>query len=139
VKGDVATLQISGAPTREIKVRAGEGVPGSNLVVVKVQRRLADRKDDPGGQHEVSVVEVRDRSNGVTREWIVGVPAAAHDPVALVEDVATGLRYTASPGQRFTAADGTEFLVSEVRPNQLVIRESATGAVRTIPLRGPRG
>ena len=84
-------------------------------------------------------VEVRDTATGTSREWISGVPANAHDPVALVEDSATDRRYTASPDQRFKSADGTEYIISDVRPNQLVIEEAATGAVQTIPLRGPRG
>ena len=74
-------------------------------------------------------VEVRDTATGTSREWISGVPANAHDPVALVEDSATDRRYT----------DGTEYIISDVCPNQLVIEEAATGAVQTIPLRGPRG
>lgn len=139
VKGDTATLRVAGRSPRDVKVKVGDVVAGSDLVVVRVQRRMEDSKVNPGRQNEISVVEVKDRSNGVTREWIAGFPSEAHDPMALVEDAATGKRYTASPGQKFSAADGAEYLVSEVRPNQLVIREVATGVVRTIPLRGPRG
>ena len=84
-------------------------------------------------------MDVRDNSTGTTREWTSGISSNAHDPVALVEDSATGRRYVASPGQRFKASDGTEYIVSDVRPNQMVIEDAATGAVRTIPLRGPRG
>jgi ankyrin repeat protein len=139
VAGDTATLAIRGASQREVKVRAGETVPGSRLVVVRVQRRMKDSKLNLGQPMEVSVVVVRDSATGVTREWISGVPASAHDPVALVEDAATRRRYTASPGQRFKSADGAEFIVSDVRPNQIVIEDAASGAVQTILLRGPRG
>jgi hypothetical protein len=100
---------------------------------------MEDSKLNLGRPTEVSVVEVRDTATGVSREWISGVPASAHDPVALVEDATTGQRYTATPGQRFKSADGTEFVVSDVRPNQIVIEDAATKAVRTLPLRGPRG
>ena len=85
------------------------------------------------------MVAVRDSSTGSTREWISGLPSKAHDPAALVEDSATGQRYLASPGQRFKGADGTEYFISDVRPNQMVIQDVASGAVQTIPLRGPRG
>jgi ankyrin repeat protein len=139
VQGDVATLTIAGAAAREVKVRPGDRIPGSSLVVVRVRRRMEESKVNPGGSAEISVVEVRDQSTGTTREWISGIPSKAHDPVALVEDAATGKRYLASPGQRFTGADGREYLISDVRPNQLVIQETAGGEVRTIPLRGPRG
>ena len=88
---------------------------------------------------EVSVVEVRDSATGTTRDLISGVPANAHDPVALVEDSTTGRRYTATPGQRFKSADGAEFIISDVRPNQIVIEDAASGSTQTIPLRGPRG
>lgn len=139
VQGEVATVALTGVSTREIKVRPGDAIPGSNLVVVRVRRRMEDSKVNLGVPTEISVVDVQDRSTGVSREWVAGIQPNAHEPVALVEDAATGKRYIASPGQRFYAADGTEFMVSDVRPNQLVIRASATGEAKTIPLRGPRG
>jgi len=139
VQGDIATVSIAGAAPREVKVRAGDLIPGSNLLIVRVQRRVEDSKVNAGRPVEISVVEIRDRAAGTTREWISGVPSKAHDPVALVEDAATGKRYLASAGQRFKGADGADYLISDVRPNQMVIREVASGAVQTIPLRGPRG
>jgi len=139
VSSDSATLRLRGAPQPEVTVKPGETIPGSRLTIVRVQRRMEDSKLNLGQPMEVSVVEVRDTASGVSREWISGVQASAHDPVALVEDTTTGRRYTATPGQRFKSADGAEFVVSDVRPNQIVIEESATGAVQTLPLRGPRG
>ncbi len=139
VQGDLATVRIAGASPREFKVRAGDFIPGSNLVVVRVQRKMENSKVNLGRPTEISVVVVRDGSSGSTREWISGVPSKAHDPVALVEDFATGKRYLASPGQRFQGADGAAYFVSDVRPNQMVIQDVASGAVQTIPLRGPRG
>lgn len=139
VQGEIATVSIAGAAPRELKVRAGDQIPGSNLVVVRVRRRMESSKVNLDQPAEVSVMEVRDSTNGSSREWISGVPSQAHDPVALVEDSATGRRYLASPGQQFTAADGTQYLISDVRPNQIVIQQVGSGAVQTIPLRGPRG
>jgi hypothetical protein len=97
VQGDTATIHILGPHPKRIKVRVGETIPGSRLMVV------------------------------------------SHDPVALVEDSATGKRYIAKEGQRFKGADGSEFIVSDVRPNQLLIKDVATGAIQSIPLSGPRG
>ncbi|MEO8614072.1 MAG: ankyrin repeat domain-containing protein, partial [Luteolibacter sp.] len=139
VQGDIATVSIAGASPKQMKVRTGETIPGSHLSVVSVRRRMEDSKVSQGRKMEISVMDVRDTATGTTREWTSGISAEAHDPVALVEDSATGKRYVASQGQRFKAADGTEFIVSDVRPNQLIIEEAATGAVQTIPLRGPRG
>lgn len=139
VQGQSATLRIAGKKIREVTVKPGDAVPGSSLVVVRVQRKMEDSKVNPGGTTEISVVSLRDTSSGTTREWIAGVPSHAHDPVGMVEDAATGKRYIASPGQHFTAEDGSEYLVSDVRPNQMVIQHVASGEVRTIPLRGPRG
>jgi hypothetical protein len=139
VDGETATLTIAGTTPREVTLSPGDTLPGSNLVVVRVQRRMEDSKLNLGQATEVSVVEVRDTGSQATREWISGVPSIAHDPIALVEDAATGQRYTATPGQRFTSADGSEFIVADVRPNQIIIEDAATGAVQTIPLRGPRG
>ena len=139
VQGDTAMVSIAGTSTKQVKVRTGETIPGSRLSVVRVQRRMEDSKVSQGRKVEISVMDVRDNSTGTTREWTSGISSNAHDPVALVEDSATGRRYVASPGQRFKASDGTEYIVSDVRPNQMVIEDAATGAVRTIPLRGPRG
>lgn len=139
VHGDKATLAIRGVERKEVSVRAGETIPGSRLAVVRVERRMHDSKENQGQVAEVSVVEVKDTATGSSREWIAGVPVSAHDPVALVEDAATGRRYTASPGQRFSSDDGHEFIITDVRSNQLVIEDAASGEVRTIPLSGPKG
>lgn len=139
VEGKTATLVINGSPPREVKVHAGEAIPASRLIVLRVQRRMENSKLTLGKPAEVSVVEVRDSATGVTREWISGVPTNAHDPVALIEDANTGQRYIASPGERFTSTDGSQFMVTDVRPNQLIITDMTTGTVQTLPLRGPRG
>lgn len=139
IEGDSAIISVAGTGTRDIQVRKGGKIPGTNLVVVSMRKRMVDSKMSLGQLEEISVVEIQDPANGTSREWISGVPSQAHDPVALVEDSSTGNRYVAAPGQRFKGEDGTEYFISDVRPNQMVIRESATGAVRTIPLRGPRG
>lgn len=139
VEGETATLEILGTTKREVRVKAGQSIPSTGLVVLRVQRRMEDSKLNLGQPMEVSVVEVRDSATGVSREWISGVPSGAHDPVALVEDSATGKHYIASPGRRFKSADGAEFIITDVRPSQLVIEHAATGAVHTLPLRGPRG
>lgn len=139
VEGDTATLEIMGAKYREIRVRTGETIPNTRLVVVRMQRRIEDSKVSLGQPVEISVVEVKDSRNGASREWIAGIPSSSRDPAALIEDSATGRRYTAVAGQRFKSEDGGEFLISEVRPNQIVIKDMASGAVSTLPLRGPRG
>jgi ankyrin repeat protein len=139
VTADTATLRLTGTTPREVNVRTGETVPGSSLVVVKVQRRMKSGKGDGDGLTEVSVVELKDPATGATRALIAGVPATAHDPVALVEDATSGQRYTATPGQRFRGGDGEEYLVNDVGPNQIVIENTATRNVQTLPLRGPRG
>lgn len=139
VEGETATFSFPGSKRADVKITSGKTIPGTNLVVVRAQRRMEDSKVNLGQPSEISAVEVRDADSGTTREWISGVPSKAHDPVALVEDAATGQRYTATPGQRFTSADGVEYIISDVRPNQLIIQDAASGAARTIPLRGPRG
>lgn len=139
VRGETATVRLGGPAGRDVTVKAGDPLPGTRLVVLRVQRRMEDSKVSHGDPVEISVVAVRDTATGRSRDWISGIPATAHDPVALVEDAATGRRYVVSPGQRFQDADGNEYLISEVRPNQVVIQDVATGGVRTIRLRGPRG
>ncbi len=137
--GQSAAVTIIGANTGKIPVSEGTTIPGSHLVVVSVTTRIEDSKDNLGKPTEVTVVKVRDTTTDATREWISGSPASAHDPVALIEDLETGRRYTATPGERFTSADGSEFIITDVRPNQIVIEDAATAAVQTLPLRGPRG
>jgi hypothetical protein len=139
VSGGVASLHMAGEEPRDVQIRAGEAIPGSDLVVVRVFSRTEHGKLNGGEPIEVGVVEVEDKDSGLKREWLEGRPASGHDPVALVEDAATGLRYLAKPGQRFRSEDGREFIVNDVRPAQLVIEDTSSGEVRTLRLRGPRG
>jgi hypothetical protein len=106
--------------------------------VVDIRRKLETSKVHPEDPIEVVVVQVQDELTGIRREWRSGLATSAHDPLALVEDPATGRRYIAAPGQRFSGADGTGFIIRDVRPGQLVV-EDAEGSVHTLPLRGPRG
>lgn len=139
VSGGVASLRIAGSPTNEVEVKAGETIPGSSLSVIRVFSRTEQGKLNEGAPIEVGIVEVEDTRSGRKMEWTEGRPATGHDPVALVEDAATGQRYVAKPGQKFTSEDGREFIVNDVRPGQLVIEETASGEVRTLRLRGPKG
>lgn len=139
VEGTTARIRIRGPVPKDVKVAEGETIPGSRLKIVRIQRRMQSGKENFGKPMEVSVVEVEDTATGARRNLIAGVPSSAHDPVALVEDAATGKRYVAAPGRQFTGADGTRYTVADVRPGQLVIEESGTGAVQTLSLRGPRG
>ena len=139
VSGGVASLHIVGSPAKNVQVKAGETIPGSGLSVIRVFNRTEQGKLNDGAPIDVGIVEVEDTSSGRKMEWIEGRPAVGHDPVALVEDAATGRRYVAKPGQKFTSEDGREFIVNDVRPGQIVIEETASGEVRTLRLRGPKG
>ncbi len=139
ISGEVATLKVAGTNSKEIRVKAGDAIPGSTLMVIRVKRRMEDSKVTDGKPMEVSVVEVADRDSGAKREWISGRPSTAHDPIALVEDPVTGERYTATPGQKFHSSDGREYRIADVRPNQIIIEDVAAGTMQTIPLSGPRG
>jgi len=138
VEGTTARFQVQTPTPHEVKVAEGEMIPGSKLKVIRVQRRF-DTVKDSQKEAEVSVVEVEDTGSGVRRNFIAGRPVHSHDPMALVEDAASGRRFLASPGQNFTGGDGARYRVADVRPNQIVIEAQATGAMTTLPLRGPRG
>ena len=139
VEGDAAILEVSGEEVREVRVATGGVIPQTSVEVVRVGTRMERGKLNDGEPIEVAFVEVRDTRGGSSRTWLSGEPASTHDPAALVEDAASGRRYLALPGQRFTSEDGRVFVVSDVRPNQMVIIEEDTGAAHTLPLRGPRG
>ena len=139
VSGGVASLRIAGSPAKDVKVKAGDAIPGSSLYVIRVFSRAEQGKLNDGAPIRVGIVEVEDARNGRKMEWTEGRPAVGHDPVALVEDAATGRRYLAKPGQKFTSGDGRGFIVNDVRPGQIVIEETASGEVRTLRLRGPKG
>jgi len=139
VSSGVASLRIAGSEPKDVQVRAGDRIPKSDLVVVKVFTRAEQGKLNDNQPIDVGIVEVEDAASGERREWIAGMPVSAHDPVALVEDAVTGQRYIAKPGQKFTSEDGREFVVSDVRPSQIVIEDTGTGEVATLRLRGSRG
>lgn len=133
----VASVRVVGGETQ--KIGEGSTIPGTSLKVIRVHRKMQSGKENFGDPIEVSVVEIKDTSTGMSRDLIAELPALAHDPVALVEDAASGRYYVARTGQRFKTADGTDYLVGDVRPNQVVIENMQTRVTTTIPLRGPRG
>ncbi len=139
VDGDAAILEVSGSEVGEIRVAAGQEIPDSSIEVVRVGSRLEYGKINDGEPVRIAFIEVRDSRDDSRRTWLQGQPAITHEPAALVEDALTGRRYLAIPGQQFTAEDGTVYQVSDVRPNQLILIDSATGTAHTLPLRGPRG
>lgn len=139
VEDDAAIFEISGEEIREVRVERGSVIPQTTVEVVRVGTRIERGKVNEGEPFEVAYVEVRDRRGGSNRTWLSGEPASTHDPAALVEDALSGRRYLAMPGQRFTSEDGRAFVVSDVRPNQIVITEEATGTAHTLLLRGPKG
>ncbi|MGJ8643215.1 MAG: ankyrin repeat domain-containing protein [Luteolibacter sp.] len=139
VSGGLATLNLAGAEPQQVQVGAGDKIPGSNLVVVRVFTRMEQGKLNNSMPMEVGIVEVEDTGSGQKREWIAGRSASAHDPVALVEDAVSGERYVAKPGQKFRSESGREFVVSDVRPSQIIIEDTTTGEVRTMRLVGPKG
>ncbi|MCU0795447.1 MAG: ankyrin repeat domain-containing protein [Akkermansiaceae bacterium] len=132
-----AMIQVVGGAKQEVAV--GSTIPGSTLKVIRISRKMQSGKENQGEPVEVSVVTLSDGRSGVERDLVVGLPALAHDPVALVEDASTGKYYVARTGQRFRTADGDDYLVGDVRPNQIVLEDVKTGETRTIPLSGPRG
>lgn len=134
---ETAVVQVVGGAKHEVAV--GANIPGSSLKVVRISRKMQSGKENEGVPVEVSVVTVSDDRSGVVRDLTVGLPALAHEPVALVEDASTGKYYVARTGQRFRTADGDDFLVGDVRPNQIVVENLKTGETRTILLSGPRG
>lgn len=133
----VASVRMVGGETQ--KIGEGSTIPGTSLKVIRVHRKMQSGKENFGAPVEVSVVEIEDANTGMSRDLVVDLPALAHDPVALVEDAASGRYYVARTGQRFKTADGTDYLVGDVRPNQVVIENMETRVTTTIPLRGPRG
>jgi len=135
VKDDTAEIKVAGGAS--VTVAEGEEIPGSPLVVVRLEFREQQGKEQDAV--ETSVVEVEDRHSGVRRELVAGLPALAHDPVALVQDSVTGRLYVARGGQRFLGPDGDEWRVGDVRPTQVVLENLATGKTMTVPLRGTRG
>jgi len=133
----VAEVRMAGGEIR--KIGEGSTIPGTPLKVIKIHRKMQMVKGNGGEPVEVSVVEVKDTNTKMTRDLVANLPALAHDPIALVEDTESGRYYVARTGQRFQAADGSDYLVSDVRPNQVVVENMKTQETTTIPLRGPRG
>lgn len=137
VKDDSVTIRLAGG--EKVEVAEGKTIPGSSLKVIRVERKMLSGKENQGDPVEVSVVEVSDPRTGEKRELITGLPALAHDPLALVEDSASGRYYLARTGQKFSSVDGDEYRVTDVRPNQVIIENLKTRETTTISLRGPQG
>lgn len=135
----VARVRMLSSPAREVEVAEGARVPGSRLKVVRIERRVDHSKLNEGRPADVSVVEVEDVETGRRRVLVAGVAATAHDPMALVQDEASGTSYLVQSGDRFRSDDGSEYSVIGVHPNQVVLEHLGSGETITLPLRGPRG
>lgn len=137
VRKDRAVLRLAGSK-KPVELAVGETVPGSSLRVTAIHRKFISSKENNGVPGEVSVVTVQDPATGVSRELIHGVPASAHDPMAVVED-ADGGRFYARVGDEFQTREGIRYRVEDIRPNQLVMENLSSRRAITLPLRGPRG
>jgi hypothetical protein len=108
---------------------------GDLYYVSRFRGRLTRTPTEPApGFASNAMILATGPTSGVVLQWQQTPNVVGRRPVGFNE-----FYYTATPGQRFTSADGSEFIVADVRPNQIIIEDAATGAVQTIPLRGPRG
>ncbi len=106
---------------KRVEVKKGEEIPETHFRIVSIQKKRRDSKMTGNKLADVSVVVIEDERTGVRRKLTSHIPATASEPLAVLKDRVSGQSYAVRAGQTFYLANGDEYLVADVRPNQVVL------------------
>ncbi len=129
VEGSKAVVKLLYGQRKRVSVAAGETLPQTQLRVKALRKRSSYSKENQEKPGDLSIVEVEDLSNGVVREFQVNKTVSAHEPYAILEGESP---MVAKLGDRFKGADGNQYIVVDIRPNQVVIENQETGEPVTL-------
>ena len=132
-EAELRVLYRDGDP---VVVKAGEGIADTGLVVVSFDQRFANSKHGKGSLVDVSQMVVADRETGAKHLLIKGVPAKSSETYALMYLDESGIPYEVRVQDEFTAQEAgaeSRYRVIDVRPNQVVIENTDSREVHTIP------
>ena len=133
VDGTQAKVRLLTRPAESatVTVMVGETIPGTDYQVTRVNKKVRPSKG--GGTVDVSEVFTRDRHDDSEQRFVRGSLPRDEATHLVVETKRSQQRYAARLGDRFTVAETNEpYMVTEIRPHQLVVRNEATMAILTI-------
>ncbi|MFV1994650.1 MAG: hypothetical protein ACC661_04375, partial [Verrucomicrobiales bacterium] len=136
VGDESAAVRVLYSDAPSVEVNLGEEIADTGLRVVKFERRYANSKQGKGRLMDVSEMVVEDRRTGAKHLLVKDIPAKSSETYAVMEFDETGKLYDVRPDDEFTAV-GTDFeqhyRVIDVRPTQVVIENTKSGEIFTIP------
>lgn len=136
VAGDTARVRVlSSADPEPVPVRKGEIIPGTQLRVQKIEKKLVSSKMGLGGLVDVSRITVEDTGTGRKHLLVKDVPGRSSDVFAVLVMKGDTNRYAVKEGDVFTTAGSGEeraYRVLDIRPTQVIVENTATEEVFTI-------
>ena len=112
-------------------VMVGERIPDTSYEVTKVTKRVRPAKG--GGMVDVSEVVARDTQRRTEKRFVRGSLPRDDDTHLVVETKRSQKQFAARMGDVFTVAETRDqFMVTDIRPHQLVLRNESTGEILTI-------
>lgn len=115
-----------------IYLNEGESLPGYSLKVERVQSRGISEKDT-GRTFDVSEVTLRDPATGGTTLLVSGMEARSPNSTALLAVGDSGQTIQVKRNEEFKMpGTGVAFQVTEIRPDQVILREVESGRMHTV-------
>ncbi len=130
---DGAQVRLLHRPREEglITVMVGERIPETPYEVTRVTKRVVPAKG--GGTVDVSEVMAVDTQREREQRFVRGTLPRDESSHLLVETKHSQKRFAAHVGDVFTVAEtGEQYLVTEIRPHQLLLRRESTMEIITI-------
>lgn len=132
-----ARMRVFTKPGQEpVEVKQGETIPGTIYRVANLNEKFISSKMGKGQMVDVSQVTVEDTRTGARHLLVKDVPGRSSDTYATVLLPGSPFEYVVKQGDVFrarTAGGGEQdYEVLDVRPTQVVIRDTASDEVMTV-------
>jgi hypothetical protein len=134
VAGEVATIEFQGdgAPARE-KVRKGDAIRGTKLKIDRVETRLDT--DKHGERVDMSQIVMTDGDTGDRVVALKDLPTRTSASFATLTDADGKTTLKVREGEVFSwpSEPGVSYKVIDLRMDQVVVKDEASGKTVTIP------
>ncbi|MGB1260631.1 MAG: ankyrin repeat domain-containing protein, partial [Akkermansiaceae bacterium] len=118
----------------KVQVSEGDTIPNTRFRITRIKRMLNHSKITDGKPTDVSTVEIEDARTGKHRTMTARIPAAAAEPWAVLHHRSSGKNFAVRSGETFKTASGESYIVTDVRPTQLVLTQVSSGETITVPM-----
>jgi hypothetical protein len=118
-----------------VSVRTGDTIPGTSMKVGRIVRRI--ETDKWGAPNDLSSLTAVDEATGDEMVFIRDMPTRSSESYAELTsgtDPAVSVKIRQGEEFRWPGEPDRSYLVIDMRPTQVVVRETDTGDTWTIPL-----